>query len=134
VRQGDNLSDDLIGNPRGLLYSHFMLPDAPTGASRRPACSIGAIACMAVIVATVAFLATPEGQAFNERVFGRFYTAGMILAFGVYGLGGLAVFVGGVVLAVLAWRRREEPRWLRRLAVLINIVAPIVAFVLYSYL
>jgi hypothetical protein len=55
-----------------------------TSSDRRfPTCSIGAIACMVVIVATVAFLATPEGQAFNERVFGRYYTVGMILAFGV---------------------------------------------------
>ena len=103
--------------------------------SRRvPVCSLGAIACMAAIVATFAFLTTPEGQSFNERVFGRYYTAGMVLAFGVYGLGGLAAFITGVVLAVLAWRRREEPRWLRQLAVFSNIVLPIVAFVLYSYM
>ena len=105
-----------------------------SGDRRLPACSIGAIACMAVIVAAFAFLATPQGQAFNERVFGRYYTAGMVLAFGVYGLGGLAVFISGVVLAVLAWRRHEEPQWLRRLAVFTNVVAPIVAFLLYSYL
>ena len=104
------------------------------GDRQLPACSIGAIACMAVIVATFAFLATQEGQSFNERVFGRYYTAGVVLAFGVYGLGGLAAFVAGVVLAVLAWRRREEPPWLRRLAVFTNIVLPIVAFLLYSYL
>ena len=89
---------------------------------------------MTVIVATFAFLATPEGQSFNEKVFGRYYTAGTVLAFGVYGLGGLAAFVGGVVLAVMAWRRREEPQWLRRLAVVTNIGLPIVAFLLYSYL
>lgn len=104
------------------------------GDRKLPACSIGALACIAVIVATFTFLTTPEGQAFNERVFGRYYTAGMVLAFGVYGLGGLAAFVAGVVLAVLAWRRREEPRWLRRLAMFTNIVLPIAAFLLYSYL
>jgi uncharacterized membrane protein YhaH (DUF805 family) len=106
-----------------------------TRADRRvPACSIGAITCTVVLMATFAFLATPSGQSFNERVFGRYYTVGMILAFGVYGLGGLATLVTGAVLAVQAWRRREEPAWLRHIAVFTGVVLPIVAFLLYSYL
>src|SRR5262245_44069326 len=98
-----------------------------------PICSIGAICCMVVIVAVFAFLATPQGRAFNENVFGRYYTAGMVLAFGVYGLGGLGLFATGVVLAITAWIRKEKPAWLRRLALATNIVLPLVAFLLHSY-
>jgi hypothetical protein len=70
--------------------------------ARWPVCSLGALACMAVLLAVFAFLATPEGQSFNERVFGRYYIAGMILAFAIYGLGGFGLFVLGVVLAATA--------------------------------
>ena len=49
--------------------------ELPTPA-KAPVFSIAALCCPPLVLAIIGFLATPQGQSFNERVFGRYYTAG----------------------------------------------------------
>jgi Kef-type K+ transport system membrane component KefB len=69
------------------------------------------------------FLTTQEGRNFNERVFGRYYTAGAILMLGAWGAFFIGVFALGVAATVVARRRRESPAWMPNVALAAGLVA-----------
>ena len=55
-------------------------------------------------------------------MFGRYYTLGMLLMVGFYAAIVLGLVGVGLLLGVLACRRRETPAWLSWLALAANIV------------
>jgi hypothetical protein len=89
--------------------------------------SVTAILCAVLLVAVAWFLRTPDAQIFNERVFGRYYTAGMLMMLGFYGATAVGLVGGGLIAAVLACVRREMPPGLRWSAVAASLVGPMVA-------
>lgn len=97
---------------------------------RNPASlSIASIFISVSLVAAVSWLAGPglsDVNAFNERIFGRYYTAGAILMIGSYGLAFSAVVGGALTAAAIGWLRKERPRWITWIALLAAIVAPVV--------
>ena len=101
--------------------------------SHTPVRSIIGLACPLVGTAVFAFLTTSQGQAFNERVFGHLYTLGAILMLGGYGAFFLALFAVGVVCSVTAWMRNEQPAWLPRLAIGLNVLPPVAVLLYRSY-
>ncbi|HKS07662.1 MAG TPA: hypothetical protein VJR92_15275 [Gemmatimonadaceae bacterium] len=100
---------------------------------RPPVWSSVGLCCPVLIVGVIYFLSTPQGQAFNERTFGRYYTAGALLMIGVYGAVLLGLFAAGIGASVMAWKREEEPLWLRQLATAANVIPPIAYFLFVSY-
>lgn len=93
--------------------------------TKPPILSIVALCCPLLIRGVFYFLASAAGRAFNERMFGSYYTLGVLLMLGFYaaivlGLAGL-----GLALGAIAYRRRETPVWLPWLALVANIVAPL---------
>jgi uncharacterized membrane protein YvlD (DUF360 family) len=93
--------------------------------STRPLLSILAICCPLLVWGIFYFLATATARDFNQRMFGRYYTLGMLLTVGFYAAIVLSLAGLGLALGVMARRRRETPSWLPLLAVAANIVAPL---------
>jgi hypothetical protein len=101
--------------------------------AKPPIWSIASLACPLTLISLFVFLASPQGQAINERVFGRFYTLGALLMLGAWGVvfvGGLAI---GIAAAIKGLRRRESPTWLPKLALAVNVAPPLAAFLYRSY-
>jgi hypothetical protein len=98
--------------------------------SKPPILSILAICCPLLVWGIFYFLATATARAFNERMFGRYYTLGMLFVLGFYAAIVLGLVGRGLALGVLASRRRETPAWLSWVALAANILAPI-AVLLY---
>jgi ABC-type Na+ efflux pump permease subunit len=90
-----------------------------------PVLSIAAICCPLLIRGVFDFLGTAAARDFNERMFGRYYTLGMLLTVGFYAAIVLGLTGLGLALGVMARRRRETPYWLPLLALATNIVAPL---------
>jgi hypothetical protein len=101
--------------------------------SKPPILSIVAICCPLLIRGVFYFLATATARDFNERMFGRYYTLGMLLMVGFY----VAIVLGlmgiGFALGVLAYRRRETPSWMPWLALAANIVAPLAVLLFLTH-
>ena len=103
----------------------------PERSHRRCAlCSAVAICCPVLLLGMFLFLATRQAQAFNEHLFARYYTLGMLLMLGFYSAIGLGLVGLGFILGVIACIRREAPFWLPWLAVTVNALAPL-AVLLY---
>lgn len=87
--------------------------------------------CTSVTLVGVTYWVTGPGvnefNAFNERVFGKYYTAGAILMIGFYSLAFFSIVGVAVVATAIAWLRTGQPRWLTWTATVGTIVAPIVA-------
>ena len=98
-----------------------------SGMSQRkpPVLSIAAICCPLLIRGVLYFLATATARDSNERMFGRYYTLGMLLMVGFYAAIVLGLVGLGLALGIAARRRRETPTWLPWLALAANIVAPL---------
>ena len=90
-----------------------------------PTLSILAICCPLSILGVFYFLATAAARGFNDRVFGHYYTLGMLLMVGFYAAIVLGLFGLGLLLGVIAWRRRETPSWMPWLALAANGLAPL---------
>jgi hypothetical protein len=101
--------------------------------SPAPIRSLGAIACVVVMWSIFWFLTTEAGRQFNEDVFGRYYTLGALMMMGTYAAIGLSLFVGGIFLTWRAISRGEQPPFFPRLALIVNLAAP-VAWLLFAYL
>ncbi len=96
--------------------------------TRSPVLGVCAIVASALLVSTIYWITKPgvaEFNAFNERVFGQYYTAGAIAMFLLYGLAFVACVGLVAVATVLAWVRNESPRWVTWAATLSTLVAPI---------
>lgn len=94
------------------------------------ALSVGSLCTSIALVAVIGWLTGPglsEFNAFNERIFGRYYTAGAILMLGFYGLVFFAISGTAIAAAAMGWLQKGQPRWLTWAAILAAIVAPIVA-------
>lgn len=97
----------------------------------RPA-SLGAVAIATnVALVGVVYIITRPGAAafadFSDRVFGRYFTAGAILVLFVYGVAFAAVVGLAVVTTLLAWTKRESPKWVTWVATFATLLAPLVA-------
>ena len=90
-----------------------------------PTLSILAICCPLMIPGVFYFLATAAARDFNDKIFGRYYTLGMLLMVGFYAAIVLGLVGLGLVLGAIACRRRETPAWLPWLALAANTVAPL---------
>ena len=101
--------------------------------AKLPVWSSAALCCPLLLSGVVYFLSTAQGQAFNERVFGRYYTLGAILMLGSYSVLVFGLLALGVVAAVAGGRRGETPRWMSRLALAINVGIPFVILGYRSY-
>ena len=101
--------------------------------SKPPILSIVAICCPLLIPGVFYFLATATGRDFNERMFGRYYTLGMLLMVGFYAAIVLGLVGLGLALGVVACRRRETPSWLPRLALAASIVAPLAVLLFLTH-
>jgi hypothetical protein len=95
------------------------------GHRKRTMRSVIAICCPVLLVGMIFFLETPQGRAFNEQLFARYYTLGALLMLGFYGAIGFCLVVFGLTLGVIACVRRETPLWLPCLAVVANVLAPL---------
>ena len=104
-----------------------------TNRSNRPVLSIAAIACPLLIPGVFSFLATAAARDFNERIFGRYYTLGMLLMVGFYAAIVLSFVSLGLALGVMARRRRETPSWLPWLALGANIAAPLAVLIYLTH-
>jgi hypothetical protein len=93
---------------------------------RRPVCSIVALCCPALLFGLLMFLQTPQGHRFSAGLFERYFTAGPVLMLAVYGALWLCLGLLGLVFTVIAFIRREKPRWLPWLAVAANVFAELV--------
>lgn len=93
--------------------------------AKPPIFSILALCCPPLILGVFYFLASPTARDFNERMFGRYYTGGMLLMLGFYTAIMLGLVGLGLALGALACCRRESPAWLQWLALAANIVAPL---------
>jgi hypothetical protein len=91
--------------------------------SKPPILSIVAICCPLLIRGVFFFLSTAAAREFNERIFGRYYTLGMLLMVGFYAAIVLGLISLGLALGVNARRRYETPSWMPWLALVANIVA-----------
>lgn len=91
--------------------------------SKLPILSIVAICCPLLIRGVFSFLSSAAGREFNERVFGRYYTLGMLLMVGFYAVIVLGVIGLGLALGASARHRCEKPSWMPWLALAVNIVA-----------
>lgn len=91
----------------------------------------GISACVSLALVGFAYWVAGPGtatfNALNDRMFGRYYTAGAILMIGFYGLAFFGVVGIALAAAILSWIRKEEPRWLVRCALVVALVAPVVA-------
>ncbi len=92
-----------------------------------PAFSIAAIFAGVALVAYSLWLASPAANAFNERVFGQYYTAGAILVILFHGLIFFLLAGTSIGTAVYAWFRKEGPRGVVWAATVVALVAPLVA-------
>jgi len=90
-----------------------------------PILSIVAICCPLLIWGVFYFLATATARDFNERMFGRYYTLGILLMVGFYAAVVLGLVGLGLALGITARRHRETPSWLPWLALAANTVAPL---------
>src|SRR5687768_5890454 len=108
-------------------------PFASPSEAKPPAWSIAALCCPPLLLGIIYILSTPQGQSFNERVFGRLYTLGAILMLGAYGVLLLGLIVLGVAAALVARTRRESPSWMPKLALAVNLFIPLAIFVYRSY-
>ncbi len=100
-----------------------------------PTFAIASSATSTAFLAAVAWVTGPglsDFNAFNERVFGRYYTAGAILMIGLYGLAFAAIAGGAAIAAAIAWRRKEEPRWIKVLATLAALGVPLLVAKLFQ--
>lgn len=97
------------------------------GARQRksPILSIVALCCPLLIGGVFSFLASATARDFNELMFGRYYTGGMLLMLGFYAAIVLGLVGLGLALGTMACRRRETPAWIPWLALAANIVAPL---------
>jgi len=93
--------------------------------SKPPILSVLAICCPLMIRGVFYLLATATARDYNERMFGRYYTLGMLFMVGFYAAIVLGLVGLGLALGVVAYRRRETPSWLPWLALAANIVAPL---------
>jgi hypothetical protein len=98
-----------------------------------PLWSNAALVSPVLLLGALYFLSTPQGQAFNERVFGRLFTLGALLMLGSWGIVLVGLFAFGVGATVMAWKRREEPAVLRKFALVVNVFVPVALFLYYSY-
>src|SRR5687768_9632498 len=98
-----------------------------------PIRSLGAIACAVVMWSIFWFLTTESGRQFNEDVFGRYYTLGALMMMGTYAVIGFSLFGGGIFLTWRATAEEERPPYFPRLALIVNLAAP-VAWLLFAYL
>ena len=93
--------------------------------TKPPILSIVALCCPLLIRGVFYFLASATARDFNERMFGRYYTGGMLLMLGFYAAIVLGLVGLGLALGAIACRRRETPAWLPWLALAANIFAPL---------
>jgi hypothetical protein len=91
--------------------------------SKLPILSIAAICCPLLIRGVFSFLATTTARAFNDRMFGSYYTLGMLLMVGFYAAIVLGLMGLGLALGITARRRHEMPSWMPWLALAANSVA-----------
>lgn len=89
--------------------------------------SLLAVGASLALLRFVYWLGTSAANAFNEQVFGRYYTAGAILMIGAYALVFFTLVGIAVASCAFAWMRNEVPVWLRWTATLISAIAPLVA-------
>ena len=97
--------------------------------------SVVSICTSIALMGVVYWLTGPglnEFNEFNERIFGRYYTAGAILMIGVYSLAFISIVGVVVVATATAWIRKEQPRWLTWTATILAVVAPIVVVNLFE--
>ena len=81
----------------------------PRKRSKRPACGVLALCRPILILGLKFYVESPHGRHFNEEWFGRYYTAGIMLAHGFYGTIGLGLALLGLTLGAIAFIRRENP-------------------------
>ncbi len=93
--------------------------------SKLPVCGVLAVCCPILILGLRFFVESPQGRHFNEVWFGRYYTAGMVLAHGFYLTIGLGLALVGFTLGAIALIRREKFPWLAWIAVGVNALAPL---------
>jgi hypothetical protein len=101
-------------------------------ASSTPIRSLGAIACAAAMWGIFWFLTTAAGRRFNEDVFGRYYTLGALLMMGTYAVIGFGLFGSGIFLTWRAIASEEQPSFLPRIALIVNLAAP-AAWCFFAY-
>lgn len=103
-----------------------------TNPSRPGVCSGLALALSLILIGFAFWARTPEAAEFNRQTFERFYTAGMILMLGFYGLVCFGLAGAGVAAAIFAWIRKEVPVWLRWVGTVMSIIGPLLAISIIS--